>query len=183
MIKYPNGKIYKKNNIEYANRGMSFEDEINQTNRYYLDNNIAVIYKKPTPINVVKTLDNKILQAYYACKSTTDYNGVYNGYYIDFDVKETNSTTSFNINNILKHQIDHLKKVHDNLGIAFILIKSTYTNEVYLLLIEDLLKLINSNQKSIKLSWLKENCKIVPTDYKIAVDYIKIIKEIIENNG
>ena len=53
-MKYPN-KI-KKNNLNipnYANRGMTLENDINITNEYYLENNIAVIYKKPTPIKVI----------------------------------------------------------------------------------------------------------------------------------
>ena len=34
----------------YGNRGMILENDINETNNYYLINNIAVIYKKPTPV-------------------------------------------------------------------------------------------------------------------------------------
>ena len=32
---------------------MAFEDDINITNDYYLNNDIAVIHKKPTPITIV----------------------------------------------------------------------------------------------------------------------------------
>ena len=77
-----NGKI-----INNKNRGMSLEQEINETNDYYRLNDIAVINKKATPITVVKCVDNKITEAYFSEKSTTDYNGVYNGLYIDFEVK------------------------------------------------------------------------------------------------
>ena len=38
----------------YKNRGMFLEYLINESNKYYLMNNIGVIYKKPTPIQVVK---------------------------------------------------------------------------------------------------------------------------------
>ncbi len=50
---YPGNKTkeYKKN-INYANRGMDLEDMINQSNTYYLSENRAVIYKKPTPIKI-----------------------------------------------------------------------------------------------------------------------------------
>ena len=54
-MQYPNGikKVPKKvSNI--GNRGMTLESEINETNKYYLNNDIAVIYKKPTPITVNK---------------------------------------------------------------------------------------------------------------------------------
>ena len=42
-------------NSTYANRGMSLENDINDTNKYYLTYDIALIYKKPTPIRVTKT--------------------------------------------------------------------------------------------------------------------------------
>ena len=74
---------YFKNNI-YANRGMTLEDDINKTNEYYDLQNIAIIYKKPTPIKVVNVeynnrINTKIKEAYYQIPSTTDYNGIYKG--------------------------------------------------------------------------------------------------------
>ena len=55
-MKYPNGKnktITKV--VNYANRGMNLEELLNNTNDYYLEKNKAVIYKKPTPIQIVET--------------------------------------------------------------------------------------------------------------------------------
>ena len=53
-MNYPNKKkIINENYIYYGKRGMNLEDDINSSNKYYLDNDIAVIYKKPTPIKVV----------------------------------------------------------------------------------------------------------------------------------
>ena len=83
MINYPNGK--KNSNektINYANRGMSLEDDLNDTNKYYLQNDIAAVYKKPTPITIVNVeyksrSTAKITEAYFQVPSTTDYNGVY----------------------------------------------------------------------------------------------------------
>ena len=50
----PPRKKSEKNTVNFANRGMSFEAAINETNNYYLSRDIAVIYKKPTPIQIVK---------------------------------------------------------------------------------------------------------------------------------
>ena len=49
-MKYPNNikKNYKKE-INYKNRGMDLENLINEACKYYLEHNLAVIYKKPTP--------------------------------------------------------------------------------------------------------------------------------------
>jgi recombination protein U len=113
MINYPNKK--KTNNVKLtssANRGMNFETMINQTNDFYLDNDIAVIYKKPIPIQIVSVdyrvrSAARITEAYYKLPSTTDYNGIYKGRYIDFEAKETKSKTSFPIKNIHEHQVLH----------------------------------------------------------------------------
>ena len=73
---------YFKNNI-YANRGMTLEDDINQTNEYYILQNIALVYKKPTPIQVVQVEypKNRIKEAYFHEPSTLDYTGIYQGKY------------------------------------------------------------------------------------------------------
>ena len=62
--------ITNKTIINYANRGLSLEHDINLSNQYYLEKKIAIIYKKPTPIKVVKvTYDISkrpiIKEAYY----------------------------------------------------------------------------------------------------------------------
>ena len=33
---------------------MSLEEELNETNQYYLTHNIACVHKKPTPLQIVK---------------------------------------------------------------------------------------------------------------------------------
>ena len=83
---------------------MDLENDINNTNSYYLDNDIAIVYKKPTPIKVSKVNYNKnhtiITEAFYEMPSTTDYNGIYKGKYIDFDAKEVKNSSSFALSNL-----------------------------------------------------------------------------------
>ncbi|MBM6754683.1 Holliday junction resolvase RecU [Lactobacillus alvi] len=146
-IHYPNGQgplsasqsVKKKiNPVNFADRGMSLEAEINASNTYYLTTGQAVIHKKPTPIQLVKVDYPKrsaavVREAYFRRPSTTDYNGVYRGYYIDFDAKETKNVTSFPLKNFHQHQIDHLAACLKQGGICFAFIKFTKLNEYYLL--------------------------------------------------
>ena len=72
---------------------MTFEKMINATNDYYLTHGMAVIHKKPTPVQIVRVdypqrSRAKIVEAYFRQASTTDYSGVYRGHYIDFEAKE-----------------------------------------------------------------------------------------------
>ena len=138
MINYPNKKVIpnlngeekilktkEKKMVSAANRGMNFEHAVSSSSSYYDDNKIAIITKRPTPIRVVKvdySHNARIVDAYFEKQSTTDFNGVYKGKYIDFECKETKSKTSLTFNNISSHQIKHLEKVINHGGIAFFLI-------------------------------------------------------------
>ncbi|WP_283678737.1 Holliday junction resolvase RecU [Lentilactobacillus sp. Marseille-Q4993] len=152
-IKYPNGKKYsfkddilskESSSVEFSNRGMTLEDEINRSNEYYLNNGIAVIHKKPTPIQIVavdypKRSAAKIKEAYFRRASTTDYNGVYRGRYIDFDAKETKSATSFPLKNFHAHQIEHMRACLQQQGICFAIIKFVTDQSVFLFKASDLI--------------------------------------------
>lgn len=188
MIKYPNGKIYvPKSNIKKtsrasfssANRGMDLEHEINITNEYYALNDIAIITKRPTPINVVKVDYSKgarIIDAYFEKQSTTDYNGVYKGCYLDFEAKQTNSLTSFPLANIYKHQINHLKGVIRHKGIAFFIIRFTKKNESYVLDAKYIVDCFeNSKKKSITYQQIKEQGFLIKEAFSPRLDYLKII--------
>ena len=126
MLKIRNGKL-----LNYGNRGMTLESDINLTNDYYQENNIALIYKKPIPIKVLKVSPDKtrIKDGFYETKSTLDYSGIYQERYLEFDAKETNSKTSFPISNIHPHQIEHIKNVLSYNGIAFLIIRFNLLNK------------------------------------------------------
>ena len=184
-MRYPGGKKTNYNTYNsHANRGMGLESDIGLTNEYYLNNDIAVIYKKPTPITIAKVdypsrLEAVIKEGYFKTPSTTDYNGIYKGKYIDFEAKETKNKTSFPLDNIHKHQINHLKAIYKHGGIGFIIVRFTNLNETYLLLIETLLNFIENNKrKSIPLEYFKNNGYIIKDKYIPRVDYLKIIDEI-----
>ena len=172
---------YFKNNT-YANRGMTLEDDINQSNQYYNLNNIALIYKKPTPIKVVHVdyPKNVIREAYFNEPSTLDYNGIYRAKYIEFDAKETQSKTSFPLSNIHKHQIEHIEKVLYYGGIAFLIVRFVALEEAYVLMGEDLISFIKTyDRKSIPLDFFKSQGYFIELKYTPRLDYIKIIDKII----
>ncbi|MGM9873797.1 MAG: Holliday junction resolvase RecU [Bacilli bacterium] len=189
MIKYSNGKEYKptiekKKTMKIksrssANRGMNLEDDINKSNKYYLEKNICLIYKRPTPINIVKvdySRGSKITDAYFEKQSTTDYNGVYKGRYIDFEAKNTKNNSSFPLHNIYKHQIEHLRNVILHQGIAFFIIEFELKDEVYLLDAKFIIDFIEKNErKSIPYSEIKENGILIERGYNPRLDYISAI--------
>ena len=193
-MNYPNGikkeTTNKKqttydSNLSHKNRGMTLEYELNVSNEYYKEIDKAFIYKKPTPIKIVKVDypsrdKTTIREAYFATPSTTDYNGLYNGKYIDFEAKETQSKTSFALTNIHPHQIDHLKNIYMHGGIAFIIVRFTTLNETYLLKAESLLQYINeTNKKSIPIDFFRKEAYQIKDGYRPRVDYLKVVDELI----
>ena len=181
-MNYPGGIKRNYNSLKsYGNRGMDLESDLNDTNTYYLNNDIAIIYKKPTPITINKVdyksrRDAVITEAHFKIPSTTDYNGIYKGKYIDFEAKETRSTTSFPLANIHKHQIDHLEKIYKHGGICFLIVRFVKLNKTYLLYIEDLLDLINSSKRvSIPLSYFEEKGYLIKEGIIPRLNYLAII--------
>ena len=185
MFNYPNKKSNFIQKTKYSNRGMELEEDINFANKYYLNNDIAVIHKKPIPIQIVEVnYPNRssamITKAFYKTPSTTDYNGLWNGKYIDFEAKETNSATSFSLNNIHEHQIDHMQKILNHGGIPFIIVRFKKIDKTFILPFKKFIffydRAKNGGRKSIKLSEFEETAFELSFNYKIRLDYITIIK-------
>ena len=182
-MNYPNGIKKEINNkvISYKNRGMTLENDLNLTNKYYIENNIAYIYKKPTPIKVVKATNNKngnrvITEAYYSEPSTTDYNGIYKGNYIDYEAKETKNAKGFPISNIHDHQINHIRNIIKEKGICFLIIRFTSLNKTFLLKADDFLNYIDNNKKSsIPICFFEEYGYLIKPKLLKRVDYLEIV--------
>lgn len=198
MIRYPNGMApsiekkedsapkKRKNRISASNRGMDFEGDINLSNSFYRDNHRALITKRPTPINIVKvdySHGAHIIDAYFETQSTTDYNGVYRGKYLDFEAKSCHNKTSFPLHNITTHQISHLQGVIENGGIAFFLINFVIQDETYLVdaqvIIDEFLK---GERKSIPYKVLKNIGHLVPQSYAPRLQYLDIVDEVYFND-
>lgn len=199
MFNYPNGQKFKqtsnsnssnkskendinsKASFSSGNRGMDLEENINISNEYYLEKGIALITKRPTPINVVKvdyTRGPRITDAYFEKQSTTDYNGVYKGKYVDFEAKSTRNKTAFPLSNISKHQIEHLKNVIKFNGIAFFVIEFQYYEEVYLLDASYVIEFYeHGDRKSIPYEIAKEKGIYINKGYIPRLHYIDALNK------
>lgn len=195
-IGYPNGKkkeIHKqvskkqKGVIDYGRRGMSLEDDLNDTNLYYLETEKAVIHKKPTPIQIVgvdypKRSNAKIKEAYFKQPSTTDYNGVYKGRYLDFEAKETTSTTSFPLQNMHEHQITHMQHVLKQDAIVFVIISFRTLQECYFIPFQSFYpfweRMLSGGRKSVTLAEIREKADLIPYGLNPRLDFLTIIDKI-----
>ena len=161
---------------------MGFEEDINVSNEFYSEHGVALITKRPTPINVVHvdyTNGPHITDAYFEKQSTTDYNGIYRQKYIDFEAKSTKSRTSFPLANISKHQIEHLKQVLKFGGIAFFIIYFEKYDETYILSAEQLLLFVKSNsRKSIPYNFFKEKAINVAHGYIPRLYYLEAVDKL-----
>lgn len=190
-INYPTGSSSMPNQrqIIYANRGIGFEEQINQSNIYYLQHKLAVIHKKPTPIQIVKVDYPKrsaavIKEAYFRHASTTDYNGVFNGYYLDFEAKETKQKTSFPLHNFHEHQLVHMQNCLEQQGIAFILVKFSSLNRVFLLKAQEFIHFWQKKQrKSIPLSYFEKYGFEIQIGINPIIPYLDVINQIIKQHN
>ncbi|NRD80538.1 Holliday junction resolvase RecU [Bacillus sp. BRMEA1] len=196
-VNYPNGKKFIRKETEskktlitqkngsYSNRGMTLEEDLNETNHFYLERGIAVVHKKPTPIQIVQVDYPKrsaavIKEAYFKVASTTDYNGVYKGKYIDFEAKETQNPTAFPLKNFHQHQITHMQEVMKQGGMCFVILRFTCQDEVYLLEAQPLLafwqRMMNGGRKSITKNEIEQSGHFIPLGFQPRIDYIKILE-------
>ena len=207
VIRYPNGKLYmakaandspqkkkqtKQQEISYSNRGKSLEDDLNETNTYYLQRNLANIHKKPVPIQIVKVdyparSAAVIREAYFRTPSTTDYNGVWNGFYIDFEAKETDSKTSFPLKNIHPHQMTHMESVKQQRGITFFIVRFSKLRRNFVMpfqIVEQYWSLMHSGgRKSIPLSVFEQDAIEIEEGYLPRLDYLEAVNKLIADRN
>jgi len=129
-------------------RGSTFEEFINFSIELYRQKGLATIQKIPTPITPVQydKAERTIGLAYFGQKSTVDYIGAVQGVPVCFDAKET-SRKSLPIQNIHQHQIEFMKDFRAQNGLAFLIVRFTFCNEVYLLPFEALENFWDAAQK------------------------------------
>lgn len=195
---YPNGQPFRESgnraehmppgSVVYGHRGMTLEEDLNATNQYYRDADRAIIYKKPTPVQIVhvdypKRSAAKITEAYFRKASTTDYNGVYKGKYIDFEAKETTHANYIPLKNFHSHQVEHMERIKRHGGIGFIIVRFTQTDEVYLLDAGNLAECWNASQrkggrKSMPKTLFQKKGFLIPQNYLPRIDYLRVVNDV-----
>ena len=185
-VRAPNSNYQANKQVQYGQRGMTLEKDLDRTNQFYLDSKKAVIHKKPTPVQIVNVdypsrNKAKITEAYFKVPSTSDYNGIYKGRYIDFEAKETRNKTRFPFINIHAHQVEHMRQCHLSCGIVFLIIKFTVHDEVFLYPFEHFVKhwdhFLNNGRKSITYEDIKNESIILPMKYNPRYDYLAAVDE------
>jgi len=162
-------------------RGSILEDLINHCNDKYLENNLALIQKIPTPIKPIN-IDKEtrhITLAYFDQKSTVDYIGVVQGIPVCFDAKEC-STNTFPIQNIHEHQIDFMSNFEKQGGVAFIILYFSTYDEKYYIPFVDIMAFWNRSKEGGRKSFTYDE---INKEYKIRsvrgimVHYIEMIQK------
>lgn len=191
LVKYPDGSVReidekkkkKEKDFTKSNLGNDFETEINESNDYYRLKQIAVVHKKPTPVQIVKVdyparNKAKIVEAYYKTPSTTDYNGIYKEKYIDFEAKSCREL-NFSFERIYDHQIRHLEQIDKMGGIAFLIIEFSSIDKVYILpaklLVEKYEESLKGGRKSIPYDYIKDNGVLVERGFAPRLAYLKAV--------
>ena len=150
-------KIIKETWNSRGLRGSTLEDFVNRTNEYYMEKNLALIQKIPTPITPVR-MDKEhrqITLAYFEQRSTVDYIGVVQGIPVCFDAKECVADT-FPLQNIHEHQIEFMGRFEKQEGIAFFLLYYSAKNILYYMRYEEMMKFWNREKKGGRKSFRLE---------------------------
>lgn len=164
-------------------RGSTLEELINRSNERYLELNLALIQKIPTPItpiNIEKETRH-ITLAYFDQKSTVDYIGVVQGIPVCFDAKECASST-FTLENIHPHQVRFMEDFEKQDGIAFFLIYYTGLNEFYYLRFRKLKEFWDRAEKGGRKSFRRDELEdeyVIksPGESGILIPYLDIMQK------
>lgn len=167
-----------------ALRGQALEADINDSNTWYRENGKALVYKKPTPVQVVRVdypsrQKARITEAYYKTPSTTDYNGVYRGRYLDFEAKETKNRRGFPMSMVHPHQIRHLEQVQQHGGIGFFIIRFTSLQRTFLADAPALIRVMKESQhSSVPLVWFEQNALQLEEGLYPRLAWLKAVDEL-----
>ena len=160
-------------------RGSQLEENLNITNKIYLEQGLAVVQKIPTAIKPVELDHAKgtIKLAYFEEKSTVDYLGNIQGIPVCFDAKET-SQKRLPIANIHQHQMEFMEAFEKQEGLSFLIVHFKFCDETFLLPFSILKNYWDNAQhdgrKSIPYADFDQNLRIYPC-HNILLHYLEAV--------
>ena len=160
-----------------SNKGMYLEELVNRTSQYYDAYNLGLIEKRQIPTRVIKKLSLQTAIVKLLAKAKVDYFVYINNQYFEVECKQT-SKTYFDLNLIMKHQHDYLKKLTFLNIASYILIYFSTYDKVYAISYSKLLKVIEQKKISKKINFIsiKNNGIEIPIIYPGILDFKKMIK-------
>ena len=162
-------------------RGSVLEELINYTHKKYMEENLALMQKIPTPITPVQfDKENRhITLAYFEKKSTVDYIGAVQGIPVCFDAKEC-ASDPFALQNLHAHQVDFMTAFEKQGGVSFLLIYYTGRRLCYYLTYRDMMKfwqrMEEGGPKSFRFEELDAGF-FVPSAGGVALHYLKCLEK------
>lgn len=150
----------------HSNRGMFLEELINNTNRYYERQKIALIEKREVPILITKK-DGAKIEGMIKSKSKVDYFGNWNGSHIEFEAKTTSCST-FYASKLSEHQRTFLKNSSSQLGITFIILYFSKYRKFFL---------VKTFEGNISYAHCLEKEKEIPLKFPGILDYISLLSK------
>jgi recombination protein U len=170
-----------------GHRGDALEDLILMTNQYYHQLKLCRIDKISTPIKVAEISESGVItRGFFEKKSTVDFIGIVQGVFVAFDAKETN-LKSLPLTNIHEHQVDYMKEVDAQGGLAFIIVHFKFCDEYYLIpfeLIEEYMT--QTKRRSIPYKAMAPELKIDPGRGGSVLNYLDTLNTYValkSNNG
>lgn len=162
-------------------RGSFLEDLINKSNEIYLEKQLALIQKIPTPITPIRIEKESrhITLAYFDQKSTVDYIGAVQGVPVCFDAKECSSDT-FALQNIHPHQVKFMEDFEKQGGVSFFIIYYSKRDEIFYLPFEDMKRFWDRKEQGGRKSFRYEELNqefLLPRNQGILVPYLDGLKK------
>ncbi|MFD1675435.1 Holliday junction resolvase RecU [Alicyclobacillus fodiniaquatilis] len=170
-----------------GNRGMALETLISHANEQYRAKEMAVVYKRPTPVKILRTRGTQILKATLESASTVDYEGVYRGYSLQFEAKSTESKSSWALKNIHAHQIEHLRVCESVGAICFLILEFVPQGQIFYVPAQLVIRAWDAaergGRKSIPYDDIAAVCYPLRPGRGVVLDYLSVVDELIRQTA
>lgn len=159
------------------NKGMYLESVLNNSIDYYRIHKIALIRKQTTPVKITRVINQEVVGK-LSTKCDVDYYGIYNGYFIAIEAKQTKEKY-FERSNILEHQLEFLKQILEFNGLSYLIVYFQQSDSFYFIEYKKFEKKVfgkNKKTNRIQEKWFQDNCFKLELMFPGRLDFVKFIK-------